>query len=93
MTNMHKSYKKELGIYPGGMEHKTPVLGMMQREGKVKVMGLDKADSKTIRPLLNQHIDATSEVVTDGFAAYGMLPQDSCKTYYIESLKKHNDNR
>ena len=99
MTNMHKSYKKELGIYPGGMEHKTPVLGMMQREGKVKVMQLEKADSKTIRPLLNQHIDASSEVVTDGFAAYRMLHKTHAKhitlnhSKHVMTLGKYNTSR
>lgn len=88
MTNMRKSYKKELGIYPGGMQHKKPVLGMMQREGSVKVMVLDKADAKTIRPLLNQHIDSTSEVITDGFGAYRMLH----KTYAKHVTLNHSKN-
>lgn len=99
MTNMRKSYKKELGIYPGGMEHKKPVLGMMQREGSVKVMVLDKADAKTIRPLLEQHIDATSEVVTDGFGAYRMLHRTHAKhialnhSKNIMALGKYNTSR
>jgi hypothetical protein len=31
---MHKSYVKKKNIYTGGTAHKTPVLGMIQREGK-----------------------------------------------------------
>jgi transposase-like protein len=88
MTNMHQSYKKELGIYPGGMEHKAPILGMMQREGKVKVMAIDKADSKTIRPLLNQYIDADSEVITDGFGAYRMLHKTHAKHITLNHSKR-----
>lgn len=99
MTNMRKSYKKELGIYPGGMEHKKPLLGMMQREGNVKIMVIDKADSKTIRPLLNQHIDSSSEVVTDGFGAYRMLHTTHKKhivlnhSKNIMKLGKYNTSR
>jgi transposase-like protein len=86
-NNMRKSYKKELGIYPGGMEHKRPVLGMMQREGKVKIMVIDKADAKTIRPLLKQHIDYDSEVVTDGFGAYRMLHKTHAKHIKLNHSK------
>ena len=81
------------------MEHKKPVLGMMQRKGSVKVMVLDKADSKTIRPLLNQHIDTTSEVVTDGFGAYRMLHKTHAKHVVLNhsknmmSLGKYNTSR
>ena len=99
MTNMHKSYKKELGIYPGGMQHKKPVLGMMQREGNVKIIVIDKADSKTIRPLLDQHIDSSSEVVTDGFGAYRMLHKTHAKHIKLNHSKgimvldKYNTSR
>ncbi|TGV00167.1 IS1595 family transposase [Flavivirga rizhaonensis] len=99
MTNMRKSYKKELGIYPGGMEHKKPVLGMMQRKGSVKVMVIDKADAKTIRPLLDRHIDASSEVVTDGFGAYRMLHRTHAKHITLNHSKnimtagKYNTSR
>ncbi|WP_084399513.1 IS1595 family transposase [Pseudotamlana agarivorans] len=99
MTNMRKSYKKKLGIYPGGMEHKKPVLGMMQREGLVKVIVIDKADAKTIRPLLNKHIDIASEVVIDGFGAYRMLHKTHAKhvklnhSKNIMSLGKYNTSR
>lgn len=99
MTNMRKSYKKELGIYPGGMQHKKPVLGMMQRAGKVKVVVIDKANSKTIRPLLNQHINPNSEVVTDGFGAYKMLHKTHAKHIILNHSKgimrlgKYNTSR
>lgn len=99
MTNMRKSYKKELGVHPVGMEHKQPILGMMQRQGNVKVMVLNKADSKTIRPLLNDHIDACSEVVTDGFGAYRMLHKTHAKHVMLNHSKnimrlgKYNTSR
>lgn len=99
MTKMRKSYKKELGIHPSGMQHKKPVLGMIQREGNVKVIVLDKADSKTIRPLLNQHIDPASEVVTDGFGAYRMLHKTHAKHVALNHSKnimrsgKYNTSR
>ncbi len=99
MTNMRKSYKKELGIYPGGMEHKKPVLGMMQREGNVKIMVINKADAKTIRPLLSQYIDYDSEVVTDGFAAYRMLHKTHARHIKLNHSKnvmavgKYNTSR
>jgi transposase-like protein len=52
------------------MEHKTPVLGMLQRQGKIVVKVLDKAWGKEIKPIMKKVIDKDSELVTDGFGAY-----------------------
>lgn len=70
MTKMHKSYKKKKNYFPAGMQHKTPVLGMQQREGKIILRVLKKAWGEEIKPILCQSIAKESTVVTDGFGGY-----------------------
>lgn len=70
MIKMSKKIKKEKGYYPGGMNHKTPVLGMYQREGKLILNVLEKAWSKEIRPIMDMQINPNSIIVSDGFGAY-----------------------
>lgn len=53
-----------------GMQHKTPVIGMLQRKGKIVVKVLDKAWGKEIKPLVKKIIDKNSDLVTDGFGGY-----------------------
>jgi len=74
MAHMNFKRKKKLmdqGFYRGGMEHKTPVLGMFNREkNKVTFKVLKKAHGKEIQPILRKNITPNSVLVTDGFGAY-----------------------
>ena len=70
MIKMSKKIKDEKGYYPGGMNHKTLVLGMYQREGKLILNVLEKAWSKEIRPIMDMQINPNSIIVSDGFGAY-----------------------
>lgn len=74
LTNKDYVTKINSGKYhKTGMEHKTPVLGMMEKEGKVKLIVLDKAWGKEIKPYVKSHIDKQSTIVTDGFGGYSGL--------------------
>ena len=73
LMNKTKKYRLErnkAGIIPSGMEHKQPVVGMLQRGGKVIGKVLDKAHGKTIKPVLRHFIDTKATVITDGFGGY-----------------------
>lgn len=73
LTNKKKSEKEIKGMDKCGMGGKIPVLGMLQRPNKVIAFKINKSDSATIRPMLKNHIDNKSIVVTDGFGAYRNL--------------------
>ena len=98
LDNKHKKLKKERQFYRSGMEHKTPILGMMERKGKVIVKVLDKAWGKEIKPLMKQFIDVKSEIVTDGFGGYKDLDQYFSKhvvlnhTQYIRRVEDYHTN-
>ena len=70
LENKHYHKKKLKNYHKSGMEHKKPILGMIERGGKVIAMVIDKAEGKTIKPILKDTITPTSTVVTDGFGGY-----------------------
>ena len=58
---------KSLGT---GYQGKVPVLGMVERYGKVITKVLNKAWGEEIMPKMKQWIHPSSQVVTDGFGGY-----------------------
>ena len=88
VSNMHKSYVEKHNIYPGGMEHKVPVLGMIERKGKIVLKVIPKANKEVIRPILNQRITCESVVITDGFGPYRTLGKEFKKHVAINHEKK-----
>lgn len=73
-ANKNKSKAKRKLLHKDGKQtggnHKKPVLGILEREGKLKGIVLEKAYGKTIKPVLFDQIKETAVVVTDGFGAY-----------------------
>lgn len=88
LVNKHEKLKEERQYYRAGMEHKTPVLGMLERKGKIIVKVLDKAWGKEIKPLMKRMIDPNSEIVTDGFGGYKDLGLHFEKHVILNHSKK-----
>ena len=86
LTNKHAESRKQ--YYKTGMEHKTPVLGMLQRKGKIVVKVLDKAWGQEIKPLMKQIISKESELVTDGFGGYKGLSNHFQKHVVLNHSKQ-----
>jgi len=71
ISNKHYLTKLESGkYYKSGMEHMVPVLGMIQRKGKIILKVLEKASGKEIKPYLKSKIASGSTIITDGFGGY-----------------------
>lgn len=71
LSNKHYYTKLESGKYhKSGMEHKVPVLGMIEREGNIILKVLEKSSGKEIKPIVTAKIAPTSTIVTDGFGGY-----------------------
>lgn len=69
--NKYRSKRVEDGIKLGtGYQGKAPVLGMLEKSGKVITKVLNKAWGKEIIPHMKQWISPTSTIVTDGFGGY-----------------------
>lgn len=69
-TKKHRIAVKEAGKTITGMEHKKPVLGMVERGGKVVSQVLAKAHGESIKPLIDESVERNATVITDGFGGY-----------------------
>jgi transposase-like protein len=52
---------------------KTPVVGMVERDGSVKALVVNEVSRRTVMPLVNAHIMPASSVFTDEALVYGGL--------------------
>jgi len=76
LTNKHYYTRVKSGKYhKTGMEHKVPVLGIMERGGRVKLKVLNKAWGKEIKPIIKYYTERSSTIITDGFGGYYGLDQ------------------
>ena len=71
MSNKHYITKLESGKNnKAGMEHMTPVLGMIERKGKIILKVIEKAYGKEIKPFIKSKVAPESTIITDGFGGY-----------------------
>lgn len=63
---------------------KVPVLGMLQRNGKLTAIVVTNTQRKTIEPLVRNFVKAGSKVITDEWHAYSRLSSD-----YDHSIVNH----
>jgi transposase-like protein len=61
-----------------GMNTKTPMVGFLQRDGKIvtKVIKAGTANGKTIKPIVRDMVSKDAIIVTDGFGAYYNLDKE-----------------
>ncbi len=66
--------KKKGGKRGRGSENKTPVVGLVERNGKLEATAVPNVKSITILPMVNQNIEKGAQVFTDEFKVYLALP-------------------
>jgi transposase-like protein len=69
---------------------KTPVVGLLQRDGKVIATKVDRTNAKTLLPLIQENVANGSTVVTDGFLAYKNLANEE-NQYRHEIVDHHRE--
>lgn len=69
-SNMHKSKRDKLNANGTGPINKTPVFGMIQRDGNVVAGVVAKEDQENIRPLVRRWVEVQSTIISDGHSAY-----------------------
>jgi len=76
LDNMHA--KKRIGVLSnvGGHEHKTPVLGMVERKGRVKTKIIKNAQGRHLIPAIRENVEEGSTLYTDSWRAYNLLQTD-----------------
>jgi transposase-like protein len=71
--NKHASKRKKVdGVKR--VDNKTMVLGLLERGGKVYAQKVERANTKTIVPVIVNRVDKSATMVTDSFKSYGLLP-------------------
>lgn len=65
-----------------GYQDKQPVIGLLEREGRIKLQVVEKAHGKTIKPIIEQTVSKEATLVTDGFGGYAGLS----KLYYEHQI-------
>ena len=69
--NKYRSQReKDAELLGTGHQGRSPVLGMLERSGKIITKVLHKSWGKEIMPQMKQWISPSSTVVTDGFGGY-----------------------
>jgi transposase-like protein len=68
---------------------KTPVLALVERGGNVRSFPLERATLKNIKPIMEQHIDPSSHLVTDEFPVYYQMRERYASHHEI----KHKDKQ
>jgi transposase-like protein len=97
LSNKNYFAKLKSGKYhKTGMEHKVPVLGMIERNGKIILKVLKKSSGEEIKPFLKSKIVANSTIITDGFGGYYGL-DDYFENHvvlnhskYLRTINKYN---
>ena len=73
---------------PTPESNKTPVLALVERGGSVKSFPIERATLKNIKPIMKEHIDPETHVVTDDSSVYYMMKPDFAKHSTVNHSKK-----
>jgi transposase-like protein len=68
--HMHASERKRKGIKPGRPSHMTPVLGMVERGGRVRAEVVPNVKGDTLRPRIRESVAFGSSLYTDALGSY-----------------------
>jgi transposase len=83
--NMH-AWKR--GILGNNKDYnKTIVFGMLERNGEVIALVVDKADRATLKPMLQEKIESGSILVTDNAGVYRPMSKTRIKHYVVNHEK------
>lgn len=81
--NMHAKRKKEMQM-TRGYEHKTGVMGLLERGGKVRAKVIKKADTETLLGAIAENVEAGSVVYTDDAGGYRNMSDE-----YVHEVINH----
>ena len=73
--NKHKS-KRTKGTQGRSTKTKTPVIGIIERGGKVYALPVKKADGKTVKEVVGNSVEKGTRVITDEWRSYNVLNKE-----------------
>ena len=81
--NMHRD-KSDKKINGTGGSGKVAVMGLLERDGKVRAKVIEKANQETLQGEVRRHVEQGAELFTDGWKGYNGLHAD-----YIHKVIDH----
>lgn len=94
--NKHKN-KKIKGSQGRSTKGKTPIFGILERDGKIKVVKVKDVKSKTIKRIINENVSKGSCIITDDWKSYNILHSKfehlviaHCKGEYVNGIAHTN---
>ncbi len=69
--NKNRHYDKKVPNSQGrSSADKTPVVGLLQRDGKIRTFVVKNTDAETLHTIMGEHVSENSTVITDAYRAY-----------------------
>lgn len=84
-TNKHESKKVE-GTQGRSTKTKTPIFGMVEREGSIKALAVENTRIETLMPIIKKYVYEHSEIFTDELSSYSKLSENG----YSHSVVHHH---
>ena len=86
--NKKREERRSSGLQVTGMEHKQAIVGLLERAGRIRLRVVEKANGKSIKPLIEQTVSRDASLVTDGFGGYNGLDKIYSKHTVLNKSKK-----
>ena len=86
-TNKHESKRTE-GTQGRSTKTKTPIFGMIQREGKVVAMKVENTQGATLMPIVSQFVESGSTTYTDEASIYHKLDENGYNHVFVNHSQR-----
>ena len=86
-TNKHESKKVE-GTQGRSTKTKTPIFGMIQRDGKVVAMKVENTQGATLLPIVEQFVESGATTYTDELSAYNGLSKKGYNHLFVSHKQR-----
>ena len=86
-TNKHESKRTE-GTQGRSTKTKTPIFGMLERDGKVVAMKVENTQGKTLMPIVEQFIEKGATTYTDDANIYNSLSKKGYEHLFVNHSQR-----
>ena len=86
-TNKHESKRTE-GTQGRSTKTKTPIFGMIERDGKVVAMKVENTQGATLMPIVSQFVEQGTTTYTDEASIYHKLEQNGYNHVFVNHSQR-----
>lgn len=67
---------------PGPDSHKTPVVALVERGGRVRAFPMPRVTAENLKQAINAHVESDATMMTDEFSAYKTVAKDTGRQHH-----------